>query len=141
MKSLDIYEVLVKEHEKMLQAYCLGIVGDPQLAEDISQEAFIQAYRRLSALRNKKAFASWLRAIARNIALSELKRRGREIPTAPEVMSGMEDVFSALDSDRLGDGWGERAALLERCFTALPQKLQDVCRLHYLPEPRHGTCA
>jgi len=134
MESLDIYEVLVKEHERMLQAYVLGIVGDTSMAEDVAQEAFIQAYRKLSTLRNKEAFASWLRSIARNIAFSELKKRGREIPTAPEVINGMEDVFAVLDDDKLGDGWEERAAILEKCFKALPDKLRTVCKLHYFED-------
>ena len=53
MKALDIYEVLVKEHEGMLHAYLLGMVGDPELAEEIAQEAFIQAYRKLNTLKKK----------------------------------------------------------------------------------------
>jgi RNA polymerase sigma factor (sigma-70 family) len=85
-------------------------------------------------LKEKKAFAAWLRAIARNIALAELRRRGREIPTDPEVFQGMEEVFSVFDSSSRGSRWEERVAVVERCFKALPETLRDVCKLHYFED-------
>lgn len=134
VKALDVYEVLVREHEGMLHAYLMGLVGDAALAEDISQEAFVQAYRKLSTLKNKEAFAAWLRTIARNIAFAQLKRRGREIPTDPEVLRGMEEVFSSLDDRRLGSQWEERVTVVQRCFEALPETLHSVCTLHYFED-------
>jgi RNA polymerase sigma-70 factor (ECF subfamily) len=134
MEALEIYEVLVKEHEGMLQAYLLGVVGDSELAEDIAQEAFIQAYRKLATLKKKEAFAAWLRAIARNIAFAELRRRGREIATDPEVIQGMEEVFAVFDSHSKGNRWEERVAVVERCFKALPETLSTVCKLHYFED-------
>jgi RNA polymerase sigma-70 factor (ECF subfamily) len=134
MKALDVYEVLVREHERMLHAYLTGLLRDPALAEDVAQEAFIQAYRKLDTLRNKEAFAAWLRAIAKNIALASLKRRGMEIPTDPVVLQGMEEVFNALDSRSLGESWEERAAIVKRCFEALPETLHTVCKLHYFED-------
>lgn len=134
MDAVEIYEVLVREHERMLHAYLLGIVGDSALAEDVAQEAFIQAYRKLPTLKNKEAFGPWLRVIARNIAFATLRQRGREIATDPEVLQGMEEVFAALDSHKLGSTWEERAALVERCFKALPETLHTVCKLHYFED-------
>ena len=134
MKALDIYEVLVKEHEGMLHAYLLGLVGDSDLAEEIAQEAFIQAYRKLDTLKKKGAFAAWLRVIARNLAFAELRRKGREIATDPEVIQGMEEVFSSFDSQSRGGRWEERVKIVERCFKALPETLGSVCRLHYFED-------
>jgi RNA polymerase sigma-70 factor (ECF subfamily) len=134
MEALDVYEVLVKEHDGMLQAYLLGIVGDSELAEDIAQEAFIQAYRKLSTLKKKEAFAAWLRTIARNIAFTELRRRGREIATDPEVFQGMEEVFTVFDTRTQGSRWEERVAVVESCFKALPETLSAVCKLHYFED-------
>ena len=134
MKALDIYEVLVREHEGMLQAYLMGLVRDPGLAEEIAQEAFIQAYRKFDTLKRKEAFAAWLRIIARNTAFAALKRRGREIPTDPEVLQGMEEVFSVLDSRELGEDWEQRVAVVKSCFEALPETLHAVCKLHYFED-------
>jgi RNA polymerase sigma-70 factor (ECF subfamily) len=134
VKALDVYEVLVREHEGMLHAYLMGLMRDPALVEDIAQEAFVQAYRKLSTLKNKEAFGAWLRTIARNIALAALKRRGKEIPTDPEVLRGMEEVFSGLDDSKLGGKWEERVTLVRNCFEDLPETLRDVCTLHYFED-------
>ena len=134
MKALDVYEVLVREHEAMLHAYIAGLVGDRELVEDIAQEAFVQAYRKLDTLKKKEAFAAWLRTIARNMAFAELRRRGREVPTDPEILQGMEDVFSVFDSRKPGEDWKDRVKVVEDCLESLPENLQSVCKLHYLEE-------
>ena len=136
MKSIDIYEILVKEHQPMLQAYILGIVKDHGMTDDILQETFLQAYRKLSTLKDKEAFASWIRAIGRNFAIRALKQRGREISMEPRVIQGMEDVFRKLDDSRLGDPWVERVKVVEQCFKMLPEKLRTVCRLHYFEDKK-----
>lgn len=132
--GLQVYEILVRQHEKMLFAYLLGIVGDAELAEELAQEAFVQAYYRLNTLRDRGAFAPWLRTIARNLAFEELARRGREAPTEPEVIQGMEDVFLRFDSDELGDSWAERVKAVRDCFAKLPETLRRVCQLHYMED-------
>ena len=131
MRGLDVYEILAAEHEAMLQAYILGLVRDPFLTEDICQEAFIQGFRKISTLKNKKAFPSWLRAIARNLALAALRRRGKEMPTDPELLAGMEEVFARFDENLSGSGWEERVRLVAECFERLDDTLKACCSLHY----------
>ncbi len=131
MAELDVYEILVAEHQAMLRAYVTGLVGDASLAEDICQDAFVQAYRRLGQLKEKGAFPAWLRAIGRNLALAELKRRRRETAVDPQVLAGMEDVFAALDANPDGNAWEERALQVRSCFDRLPEPLRECCRLHY----------
>jgi len=132
MADIEVFEVLIREHESMLQAYLLGLVKDPVLAEELGQETFIRAYRKLSTLKKKAAFASWLRSIARNLAFSEIKRRGREVPTDPDVLAGMEDVFQALSKRRGADTWEERVVIVRECFDKLPETLRKVSQLHYM---------
>jgi RNA polymerase sigma-70 factor (ECF subfamily) len=141
MQGLDVYEILVREHEGMLFSYVLSIVGDTGLAEDVAQEAFVQAYRKLDTLRNKDSFAPWLRTIARNIAYAELRRKGREVPTDPEIIQGMEDVYGRLDDTTVGDTWQERARALRTCFEALPDRLRSACGLHYFEDKKTDEVA
>jgi len=89
MDSVDVYEVLVQQHQSMLLAYVLGIVRDPTLAEDVVQEAFVIGYRKLAMLEKKEAFAAWLRTIARHVAFSQLKKRNREIPSDQGILEGL----------------------------------------------------
>ena len=141
MQGLDVYEILVKEHEGMLFSYVLSIVGDPGLAEDVVQEAFVQAYRKLDTLKDKEAFSPWLRTIARNMACAELQKKGREVPTDPEIIQGMEDVYGRLDDAATGDTWQERTEVLRSCFEALPDTLRSACHLHYFEDKKTDEVA
>jgi RNA polymerase sigma-70 factor (ECF subfamily) len=69
-------------------AYGLGyhLTGDFEAARDLAQEGFIQAYLRLSQLRDPERFAGWLRRIVVNVHLME-RRRG-EVPTTPLADEG-----------------------------------------------------
>jgi RNA polymerase sigma-70 factor (ECF subfamily) len=132
MDTVDVYEVLVKQHEQMLFAYVLGWVRDASLAEEVAQEALVTGFRKLHTLKNKERFAPWLRTIARNLAYAALRRRNREIVLEPAVIEGMEEIFATLDRpDPASETWEERARILEHCLENLPEKLRDVCRLHY----------
>ncbi|HOW66329.1 MAG TPA: RNA polymerase sigma factor [Candidatus Paceibacterota bacterium] len=134
MDPVDLYEILVREHEAMLLAYVLALVRDPVLAEDITQEAFVIGFRKLDTLRKKEAFASWLRTIARNLAYAELRRRQREVSWDDTLAAGMEDVFRPFDQSPAGDTWADRVRILEECFKRLPDTLREVCRLHYFED-------
>ena len=52
-----------------------SMIGDRHLAEDAAQQAFAKAVRKLSQLKNKSKFASWLAVICRNVALDVVKRQ------------------------------------------------------------------
>lgn len=130
MDQLGVYEILIKQNEQMLYAYIVGIVKEHNLAEDIVQEAFVKAYENLGSLKNKEAFGSWLRTIARNIALAELKRRKREIQLEPQIMVGMEDIFSQVEKQD-GDLWSDKVKFVKECFESLPENLNVPCKLHY----------
>ena len=134
MSDLDAYEILIREHEQMLQSYLLAMVHDPLLAEDLAQQAFVQAYQKLSTLKKKESFAAWLRTIARNLAFNELKHRKHEVPTDPAVIQGMEDVFRPLDAPGMADTWSERVRAVELCFGKLSETLRQTCSLHYMKD-------
>lgn len=61
--DLDAFGVIVARFQDMALAYAYSILGDFHLAEDAAQEAFVQAYRDLSALREPEAFPGWFRKI------------------------------------------------------------------------------
>lgn len=134
VKDIDIFEILVRQHEQMLHAYVLAIVKNPTLAEDIIQEAFLLAFQKLATLENKAAFPAWLRTIGRNVALQHLKKAGREVSTDPEILTGMEDIFSQFDDPAQGDSWTDRLQLVRECFASLPEAMLAVCRHYYFED-------
>jgi len=129
--SLYIFEVLAKQHEAMLLAYILSLVSDHKLAEDIAQQSFLIAYRKIGTLKDPEAFPAWLRGIARLEALSAMRRRDREFPVEPEVLQQLDEAYRRFEEQRPTETWEERFHLVEECFERLPEALQTVCRLHY----------
>lgn len=68
---------IVRRYQNLVYATAFQILKDPGLAEDVSQEAFVAAFRSLKALRRESAFPPWLRKITRNLALASRKEHGR----------------------------------------------------------------
>jgi len=68
---------LVTEHHARLVAAARALVSDAEAAQDISQEAFIEAYRSLPRLEHPRRFRSWLFSILRHRALNYLRAAGR----------------------------------------------------------------
>ena len=95
--KLQIYEILAHQHQPMLLAYIFSFVHDAQLAEDIAQETFLIAYRKLATLDSPESFGVWLRRIARLEIFNALRGRSPEIPFEPAVLEGIDTVFASLD--------------------------------------------
>jgi len=75
---------LVRRRQGMVRELMRRLCGDRAFAEDLAQQAFVQARRQLGRLRSPGAFGSWLRAIAVNVWLQEARRAPArlEIPNA-----------------------------------------------------------
>ena len=58
------FEALVRRHQAPLRAFLIRLTGEPALADDLAQEAFLKAHRALDAFRGGSSFRSWLFAIA-----------------------------------------------------------------------------
>ncbi len=80
------FEELYSRYRGRIGAYILGIVNDHARAEDIAQEVFISALRRLRETERPIAFKAWIYEIAKNACIDEYRRtrRAREVPLEPE---------------------------------------------------------
>jgi RNA polymerase sigma-70 factor, ECF subfamily len=132
--KLRLFEILAKEHEPMLMAYILSLISDHGLAEDIAQQTFLIAFRKISTLQKEASFPAWLRGIARFEVMAVLRKQQAEIPFEPAVLEAMEEAFQALEHSAPGDRWEERFRVVEECFQKLPETLQRVCQLHYFED-------
>lgn len=73
------YRELVERHERRVFALAWSRLGDATLAEEVTQEAFIRAYRGLPLLGDGSKFSGWINSIARNIAINFGIRHRREL--------------------------------------------------------------
>lgn len=71
----DAFAVLVDRHGPRVHGALLRMLGDPEAADDLAQEALVKAYTALGTFRKGSAFYTWLYAIALNLARSEFRRR------------------------------------------------------------------
>jgi len=76
----EAFGEIIKRYQHLVYAMAVRITRDPGAAQDIAQDTFISAFKALKNLRSENSFAPWLCSIARNMALSWRKERGRFTP-------------------------------------------------------------
>src|SRR5471030_3357162 len=79
------FGLLVEKYQRKLGRLLSRLVRDPAEVEDVTQEAFIKAYRALPSFRGDSAFYTWLYRIGINTAKNYLVALGRRAPTVTEV--------------------------------------------------------
>jgi len=108
------FEELVRRHEGRVYAVCYRMLGREEDARDASQDAFLQALRKLSQFRGDAAFGTWLHRIAVNACYDQLRKkarqpmlliavddeRGSEQELGPPVPDHAEGVVGGIDVQR-----------------------------------------
>ena len=129
------FELLVVKYQRKLGRLLSRLVRDPSEVEDVTQEAFIKAYRALPSFRGDSAFYTWLYRIGINTAKNYLVAMGRRAPTSTgfdnEEAEGFEDAEQLRDSttpetELLGK---EVAATVNSAVAALPEDLRTAITL------------
>ncbi|MHB8447069.1 MAG: RNA polymerase sigma factor [Rudaea sp.] len=124
------FEQLYRHHAGRVHGTILRLVGrDRARAEELTQDAFVQAWRRLGSFRFESAFATWLHRLGVNIALMDLRIRRDEDAMDDEelqAVAGFDVPFCAAER---GD--------LERAVAALPTRARAVLVLHDVEGFKH----
>jgi RNA polymerase sigma-70 factor, ECF subfamily len=129
------FELLVMKYQRKLGRLLSRWVRDPAEVEDVTQEAFIKAYRALPSFRGESAFYTWLYRIAINTAKNYLVALGRRAPTTTgfdnEEAEGFEDAEQLRDSNTPeSELEGKQiAAVVNKAMDALPEDLRTAITL------------
>ena len=136
------FDALYSKYKHAVYALCLRKTRQAADAEDLTQEVFLQVYRRVNSLRNSAAFKPWLFKVATNIILMHSRRR-RVFPLSLHYIAGPEtsgviDVGKAL----IGPAFEpiERIALA-RAIGGLPKCRRAVLLLHDIKGMSHREIA
>jgi RNA polymerase sigma-70 factor (ECF subfamily) len=120
----------------MVERLALGLLGDPQDAEEVTQDAFVYALRNLARFdARKSAFTTWLYTIT--LSRSRNKRRRKWLRLAPLDLLATE---GPRGGDRLVEAVLERRGMraqLWEALQALPPRLREAVALRYLAEMRY----
>lgn len=125
------FEQLVRDNEKRIYNLTLRMVGNPEDALDLSQEAFLNAWKGLGSFKGDSAFSTWLYRLASNACLDFLRSRKRRQDTTGSPLS-LDDEEAppppADDSARpdLQLERKERTQSLHRALDALPPHHKQV---------------
>jgi RNA polymerase sigma-70 factor (ECF subfamily) len=95
------FELLVSKYQRKLARLLSRFIRDSTEVEDVTQEAFIKAYRALPSFRGDSAFYTWLYRIGINTAKNYLVAMGRRAPTTTEIDTEEAEGFE--DGDQLRD--------------------------------------
>ena len=131
--DLRAFDLLVLKYQGRIAALVSRYVSDAGEVEDVTQEAFIKAYRALGKFRGDSAFYTWLYRIAANAAKNYLVAKGRR----PGADATIEDAEGFDESGLLSESaspealamGGELAEVVESALNALPDELKAALML------------
>ena len=120
---------LMRAYHAFVYAIVIGIVDNSHDAEEVVQDAFLNAYQGLRQLEDVTKFKSWLAEITRNCARQWLrKQRGDTVP----IDEVSEEILQTEDSPDERLVRQEQRELIRRTMETLPQKDRDIARAFYL---------
>ena len=135
----DAFGVIVERYQAVAFRVAYLIVRDAGAAEDVCQEGFIRAYRQLGRFRSGEPFRPWLLRIVTNLALNDVRARGRRrglfARLAPVEEREAPGPAAAVEAQ-------EQQTLLLRAIEELPEDDRVVLYLrHFLDLPEREIAA
>ncbi len=111
----EAYGELVTRFQGSVYAMALARVRNPLEAQELAQEVFVHAMRKLPQLRDARCFAGWLRRITARMAINRLTRKGPLFGADPDVLDGVEGrVRGPLDEMEVGEAKAQLHAGLKQ---------------------------
>ena len=136
------FETLYHLHKRRVYSLCLRMTANTATAEDLTQEAFLQLFRKIGTFRGESAFSTWLHRMAVNVVLMQLRKKGLNVVPLEETMEGEEesarkepgadDVRLAGSLDRLQ---------LQQAIGELPPGYRMIFLLHDVQGYEHNEIA
>lgn len=139
---MEKFEEIIDQYQDYIYSICLGIVRDPHMAADITQEVFIKTYKAIGNY-NHQGFKTWISRIASNASIDYIRKRTREqsrtvsldfykesiaVPSVPDTPESL-----LLDKN-------EKEKLLAIC-EGLSEKYRNVVKKYYMENKDYATIA
>jgi len=138
----EAFESLYSLHKRRVYSLCLRMTGNPASAEDLTQEAFLQLFRKIGTFRGESAFSTWLHRMSVNVVLMQLRKKSLPVvpidettdtdEESPRKEPGAPDERLAGSIDRLQ---------LQRAVDELPPGYRTIFVLHDVEGFEHNEIA
>jgi RNA polymerase sigma-70 factor (ECF subfamily) len=137
--ELAAFEEIYRAHAGKLYGLVLRMVGNPSDAEDLLQEIFLSAHRKLEGFRGESALGTWLYRMATNHVLDHLRSRGAR---AGQITDPIDDELTVADmgSRRIAEQTVTKMDL-ERAVAQLPEGCRAAFVLHDVQGLEHSEVA
>jgi RNA polymerase sigma-70 factor (ECF subfamily) len=116
------FEILFDQYKKRVYSLCLRVTRNPAEAEDLTQDAFLQVFRKIHTFRGQSAFSTWLHRLSLNIVLMRLRKK--TISVTPLDSRTTEDEFDESPAEWGTPDFGLTGSIdrvnLERAVGQLP---------------------
>jgi RNA polymerase sigma-70 factor (ECF subfamily) len=134
----DAVRALYRHYGRLVYTVAYRILNDRQLAEDATQQAFLQAWRASSTFDPERDMAPWLATITRRVAIDRQRSENRRPSTSLEVASTDDPALVSLppSEEAVWETWQVRAAIDE-----LPPDEREVVRLQHMQGHTHTEIA
>ncbi len=131
------FDVLVEKHQKSVHALAWRKVGDFHDAEEITQDTFLQVYKKLSTLKDPYKFAGWLYVIANRLCIDWIRKKN--LATQSLEDTPVEDIEKASYTHHVSEQSEiaiseHRREIVKKLLSKLPESERTVMTLHYLGE-------
>lgn len=138
----EAFEELYHLHKRRVYSLCLRMTANTAQAEDLTQEAFLQLFRKIGTFRGESAFSTWLHRMAVNVVLMHLRKKGLSVVPLDETMETEEDApKKELGApDQVLTGSIDRLQL-KRAVEALPPGYRTIFVLHDVEGYEHNEIA
>lgn len=144
--DMGAFEILVRKYQDPLYNIAYRMVGDPDEAKDLAQEAFMRALEGMHTFDARMPFSSWIYRIGTNAAIDHLRRRARASDFSLENASRVGKPSGGMPHGRVGKelatGYlddpeelsivGETSRVVREALLELPENYRAVIVLHHL---------
>lgn len=137
------FAALYSQHKRRVFSLCLRMTGDHAQAEDFTQEAFLQLFRKIASFRGDSAFSTWLHRLSVNIVLMQFRKKVlSEISLDETLETQQEDQprREIASRDNVLHGSIDRITL-QRVLADLPPGYRIVFVLHDIEGYEHNEIA
>ena len=136
------FEVLYNLHKRRVYSLCLRMTTNTAEAEDLTQEAFLQLFRKIGTFRGESAFSTWLHRMAVNVVLMQLRKKGLQVVPLDDENEGEEETpkkdYGAQDSVLAGS---LDRLQLKNAIDRLPPGYRSIFVLHDVEGFEHNEIA
>lgn len=139
----ECFEALYGLHKRRVYSLCLRMTGNTAEAEDLTQEAFLQLYRKIATFRGESAFSTWLHRLSVNVVLMHLRKKGLPEVSLEESLEPQQEDGPRKDvgtRDNVLAGSIDRVNL-ERAVESLPPGYRIIFVLHDVEGYEHNEIA